>query len=84
MGVSTAFKAMETEKGDDKNSIQRKETKNNTLKDAAECREYPQLQQSFLQGKQAFVLEGAKDHLSLPQACQNVHPRVLCYLGPRR
>lgn len=56
MGVSTAFKAMETEKGDDKNSIQRKETKNNTLKDAAECREYPQLRQSFLQGKQAFVL----------------------------
>lgn len=56
MGVSTAFKAMETEKGDDKNSIQRKGTKNNTLKDAAECRECPQLRQAFLQGKQAFVL----------------------------
>lgn len=56
MGVSTAFKAMETEKGDDKNSIQRKETKNSTLQDTAECREYPQLRQAFLQGKQAFVL----------------------------
>lgn len=35
-GCEHNFQAAETEKEDNKNSIQRKETKNNTLNDAAE------------------------------------------------
>lgn len=64
-GVSTAFKAIETEKEENKNSIRRKETKNNTGRAAAEWRECPQLWQSFLQGTSFCALSRRISYLCL-------------------